>query len=160
MVTFQEIPDETQQSVAKEEIKSEKEEFQKAPEPTKDELYGVEGQLRKAEQIQSNRNATRAQRKEGSRILTKLIQSEPYEVLADVKILPQIVKLTCRLFSDDSESIRTDATKNIEVLIDVLNNPNLLAGLIPTLESRLGTERIVEDCEELRLEQLRLLYRV
>ena len=88
-----------------------------------------------------------------------MIQSEPYEVLADTKILPQVVKLTCRLFSDDSESIRTDATKNIEVLIDVLNNPNLLAGLIPTLESRLGTERIVEDCEELRLEQLRLLFR-
>jgi len=88
-----------------------------------------------------------------------VIQSEPYEVLADMKVLPQVVKLTCRLFSDDSESIRTDATKNIEVLIDVLNNPNLLAGLIPTLESRLGTERIVEDCEELRLEQLRLLFR-
>ena len=76
-----------------------------------------------------------------------------------MKILPQVVKLTCRLFADDSESIRTDATKNIEVLIDALNNPNLLAGLIPTLESRLGTERIVEDCEELRLEQLRLLFR-
>ncbi|CBY21682.1 unnamed protein product [Oikopleura dioica] len=160
MVTFQEIPDETQKPIAREEIKTEKEAIQKAPEPTKDELYGVEGQLRKAEQIQSNRNSTRAQRKEGSRILTKVIQSEPYEVLADMKVLPQVVKLTCRLFSDDSESIRTDATKNIEVLIDVLNNPNLLAGLIPTLESRLGTERIVEDCEELRLEQLTLLFRV
>lgn len=33
----------------------------------------------------------------------------------------------------------------------------MLAGLIPTLESRLGAERIVEECEELRLEQLRLL---
>ena len=52
MVTFQEIPDETQKPIAREEIKTEKEAIQKAPEPTKDELYGVEGQLRKAEQIQ------------------------------------------------------------------------------------------------------------
>ena len=33
----------------------------------------------------------------------------------------------------------------------------ILAALIPTLESRLGAERMVEECEELRLEQLRLL---
>ena len=52
MVTFQEIPDETQQPIKKEEINVEKDEIQRPPEPTKDELYGVEGQLRKAEQIQ------------------------------------------------------------------------------------------------------------
>jgi hypothetical protein len=52
MVTFQEIPDETQQPIKKEEINVEKDEHQRPPEPTKDELYGVEGQLRKAEQIQ------------------------------------------------------------------------------------------------------------
>ena len=56
MVTFQEIPDEIEQPKKKEEIKDEKEVIQKPPEPTKDELYGVEGQLRKAEQIQVSLN--------------------------------------------------------------------------------------------------------
>ena len=73
------------------------------------------------------------------------------------KIFPNLVKLTCRSFHDDSETIRLAATQNLKNLLKKSKNPIVLAGLIPTLESRLGAERIVEECEELRLEQLKLL---
>ena len=39
-------------------------------------------------------------------------------------------------------------------MVQKVENPVVFAALIPSLETRLGAERIVEDCEELRLGQL------
>ena len=45
-------------------------------------------------------------------------------------------------------------------LLDKINgSPTVFAGLIPTLESRLGSEQINEQCEELRLAQLEIIHK-
>ena len=39
----------------------------------------------------------------------------------------------------------------MEPRVNKVKNPVIFAALIPSLETRLGAERIVEECEELRL---------
>ena len=55
------------------------------------------------------------------------------------------------------ESIRSTSTETMKHLLEKVKNPAILAGLIPTLETRLGAETMVEESEELRLEQFQLL---
>ena len=62
-----------------------------------------------------------------------------------------MTKLLCRSFHDDSESVRQSATREMIKMVDKVENPVIFAALIPSLETRLGAERIVEECEELRL---------
>ena len=70
------------------------------------------------------------------------------------KFFSSLTKLLCRLFHDDSESVRQSATREMVKMVQKVENPVVFAALIPSLETRLGAERIVEDCEELRLGQL------
>ena len=59
-----------------------------------------------------------------------------------------------------SEHIRQETTDNIKKLLDKINgSPTVFAGLIPTIESRLGSEQINEECEELRLSQLEIIHK-
>lgn len=123
-------------------------------------IISIESELRRIESIQSNRNAPKNERKNGVNMIRSIIQTYSFESLATYKILAQIVKFSCRLFHDDSEHIRQETTDNIKKLLDKINgSPTVFAGLIPTLESRLGSEQINEECEELRLSQLEIIHK-
>ena len=57
------------------------------------------------------------------------------------------------------EIVRQATTENIIFLLEKINgSPTVFAGLFPTLESRLGAEATVENCEELRFMQLNIIH--
>jgi len=118
----------------------------------------LESDLRQVESIQSNRDASKQERKRALQLLARIITGQSAQELNQVKVLNQLVKFNCRMCHDDAEAIRQGATDNLAALIDKLNGaPIIFAGLLPTLEARLGTEQMIEGCEELRVKQLELI---
>ena len=85
MVTFEVLPDEEEQA-------------EKNVHP----LVELEGKLRRVEQIESDRNAKKAERKNAAKILGEIVNAASKETLALPKIATPLLRLICRLFHDDS----------------------------------------------------------
>lgn len=75
--------------------------YEKEPVGEKESVV-VDSKLRKVEQIQSDRNATRASRKQGVKLLAEIIAQSELDTIVGQKVFPALVKLLCRLFHDDS----------------------------------------------------------
>ena len=53
---------------------------------------------------------------------------------------------------------KKSTTENVGALLEKINGaPTIFAAFIPMLETRLGTEKLIEECEELRVKQLTIL---
>merc|ERR1712123_322792 len=72
----------------------------------------LESDLRQVESIQSNRDASKQERKRALQLLARIITEQSAQELS------QLVKFNCRMCHDDAEAIRQGATDNLAALID------------------------------------------